>query len=150
MAKDLTAKQEKFCQVYVQLGNASEAYRQAYDVSPTTKDSTIWRKAVEVLENGKVSARMAQLQTTLGKRHDISKDKIVKMYMEIIADSTETFELGRTVTEDKKEIQRFYRMAQVTSNGDKIKALDSLSKMLGLNEPTDINLNIIFSTNWGI
>ena len=29
----MTPKQEKFCQLYVELGNASEAYRQAYDAS---------------------------------------------------------------------------------------------------------------------
>ena len=29
----LTPKQEKFCQVFIETGNASEAYRQAYAVS---------------------------------------------------------------------------------------------------------------------
>lgn len=31
--RGLTPKQEKFCQLYIELGNASEAYRQSYDCS---------------------------------------------------------------------------------------------------------------------
>ena len=30
---NLTPKQEKFCQKYIEMGNASEAYRQAYNAS---------------------------------------------------------------------------------------------------------------------
>jgi len=41
----LTPKQEKFANLYVELGNASEAYRQAYDVGVDTKDETIWAKS---------------------------------------------------------------------------------------------------------
>ena len=36
--KKLTDKQEKFAQLVVKLGNQSEAYRQAYDVSDKSAD----------------------------------------------------------------------------------------------------------------
>ena len=38
--KKLTPKQEKFCQLYVELGNASDAYRQAYNVDDNTLSHT--------------------------------------------------------------------------------------------------------------
>ena len=41
MAKKLTPKQESFCLAYIETGNASEAYRQAYDVGPKTKPETV-------------------------------------------------------------------------------------------------------------
>lgn len=59
---DLTAKQESFALNYVQTGNASEAYRRAYDVSPDTKPETIWSEASRVLADPRVSARVKELQ----------------------------------------------------------------------------------------
>jgi len=57
----LTPKQERFCAVYLETGNATEAYRSAYDTSAMLK-STVWRKAKELIENGKITARLAELR----------------------------------------------------------------------------------------
>ena len=45
----LTIKQENFCQVYVETGNASEAYRRAYDAK-NMKSETVRRTAKELPE----------------------------------------------------------------------------------------------------
>ena len=58
---NLTPKQEQFCHEYLKTGNASEAYRAAYNTSKM-KENTIWRSAKEVMDNHKVAARIAQLQ----------------------------------------------------------------------------------------
>ncbi|PQA72210.1 terminase small subunit [Brucella oryzae] len=58
----LTPKQEAFARAYVETGNASEAYRMAYEVKPTTKPETVWVKASELLANGKVTVRVQELQ----------------------------------------------------------------------------------------
>lgn len=57
----LTPKQEKFCLVYMETGNASEAYRQAYDVS-NMKPESVNRKAKDVLDNVKITARLSELR----------------------------------------------------------------------------------------
>lgn len=72
----LTPKQEKFAQVYVETGNASEAYRQAYSVKPGTKESSINVNASKLLADAKVSQRVAALQQKHEKRHEITVDKI--------------------------------------------------------------------------
>ena len=54
----LTVKQESFVQVYIESGSASEAYRQAYDVSATTKAETVWQAASRLLADRKVAARV--------------------------------------------------------------------------------------------
>jgi len=46
--KKLTPKQEKFCQLYVELGNASDAYRGAYNVSPETTPASVHSKSYEI------------------------------------------------------------------------------------------------------
>jgi len=71
----LTPKKEKFSQKYVELGNASEAYRQSYNAkNMTTK--TINEAASRLLNDSKVAARIKQLQERLQKRHEVTVDSI--------------------------------------------------------------------------
>jgi Phage terminase, small subunit len=72
----LTVKQETFCRAYIKTGNASEAYRRAYDAK-RMKDAAVHVKACELLKNGKVAVRIETLQSEIAKRHDISVDKII-------------------------------------------------------------------------
>tara|TARA_Y100000593_G_scaffold9987_1_gene18119 strand:- start:7485 stop:7973 length:489 start_codon:yes stop_codon:yes gene_type:complete len=58
----LTLKQERFARKYVALGNASEAYRLVYNAE-NMKDATIWRKASELLDNGKVAAMIDKVKS---------------------------------------------------------------------------------------
>jgi phage terminase small subunit len=59
---DLTPKQEAFALCYIETGNASEAYRRSYDVSPDTKPESIWVNASKLLADAKVSQRVKLLQ----------------------------------------------------------------------------------------
>ena len=43
----LTIKQEKFCNLYIELGNASEAYRQSYNCEKM-KPESVNNKAYEL------------------------------------------------------------------------------------------------------
>jgi len=72
----LTPKQEKFCQLYIELGNASEAYRQAYDASKM-KPETINTKAKELLNNGKITVRIEELKAEHKERHNITVDDLI-------------------------------------------------------------------------
>lgn len=63
MAKgELTEKQEAFARAYFEHGNAAEAYRTAYDVEPNARDSWIYVEACQLLDNPKVSLRLADLR----------------------------------------------------------------------------------------
>lgn len=63
----LTPKQEAFACAYVETGNASEAYRRAYDAE-NMKPESVWRKACELFDNGKVTARVDELQAAAAER----------------------------------------------------------------------------------
>lgn len=77
MAKGLTIKQEKFCNKYLECGNASEAYRFAYDCSKMG-DETINESASRLLKDRKVTARVKELQTELQRASDISKERVLE------------------------------------------------------------------------
>lgn len=57
----MTIKQENFCLAYIETGNASEAYRRAYNAGKM-KDVTTAKRASELLANGDVAGRIAELR----------------------------------------------------------------------------------------
>lgn len=72
MADKLTPKQEAFAfAVGYENKNYSQAYREHYNVKEGTKDSTVWRKASELANHGKVSARIDELKEA--KRKEIQR-----------------------------------------------------------------------------
>ena len=77
----LTPKQEAFAQAYVETGNASEAYRRAYDAE-NMQPQTIAVKASELLASGKVSVRVAELRDAHLARHNLTVDDIKRMLLE--------------------------------------------------------------------
>lgn len=77
MSDKLTPKQEAFALKYVECGNASEAYRHAYDAE-NTKQEVIWVKASEVLSNGKVAVRVMEIQREAAERTQVTIESITK------------------------------------------------------------------------
>ena len=77
----MTPKQEKFCLLYRETGNASEAYRQAYDAG-NMAPATVNRKAKELLDNGKITARLQELGQVDMERHIVTADTIASMLKE--------------------------------------------------------------------
>ncbi len=77
----LTIKQENFCTSYVETGNASEAYRRAYNTG-NMKPATVNRKAKELLDNGKITARVEGLQAGHQERHEVTVDSLTDEYEE--------------------------------------------------------------------
>ena len=73
---NLTPKQEKFCQLYIELGNASEAYRQSYDAD-SMAEPTVNTKASELLAHGKITVRLEQLRKEHSKRHNVTVDTLL-------------------------------------------------------------------------
>ena len=72
----LTPKQERFCQVYIETGNASEAYRQSYNAEKMRPD-TVNNKAYGLLQKGDIRARLDELRAEHKKRHEITVDTLV-------------------------------------------------------------------------
>ena len=73
---NLTPKQELFCQKYIETGNASEAYRQAYNAGKM-KMETVNRNAKKLLDSNKTATRIAAIQGEAIKRHEITVDDLI-------------------------------------------------------------------------
>lgn len=74
---NLTPKQEKFCLVYLETGNASEAYRQAYN-TVRLSEAAIAVEASRLLDHPKIALRLAEQRQATQQRHDITVDRIVR------------------------------------------------------------------------
>lgn len=147
----LTIKQEKFCNYYLECGNASEAYRRAYSCEKM-KSETINIKASELLNSGKVSVRVKELQAALQSRSDLNKDEAVNILTNIArANVVDMLEIKRTkeyrifLVKDLTRLPISFQLAiqsvKSTDKGfevkmySKIDALDRLSKMMGWDAP---------------
>lgn len=72
----VTEQQEKFCRVFVETGNASEAYRQSYK-SDRKSVNSVAVDASRLLDNPKVNLRIGQLRDVHVKRHNVTVDSLI-------------------------------------------------------------------------
>jgi phage terminase small subunit len=77
MFPKLTPKQEKFCLLYIEFGDASAAYRGAYS-SGKMKATTINRNAHELLKDSKISARIAELQKKVAEKAELTAAWVIE------------------------------------------------------------------------
>ena len=75
---ELTPKQQAFALAYVETGNASEAYRRAYEVGEDTKPETIWSEASRTLADPKVTARVMELQQEARERTLVTVESLTR------------------------------------------------------------------------
>lgn len=81
MAK-LTPKQEKFCQKYIETGNASEAYRQSYNTDKMS-DEAVKVEASKLLDNPNITLTLERLRSKHQKRHQITVDTLLAELEEV-------------------------------------------------------------------
>ncbi len=155
----LTHKQELFCNKYIECGNASEAYRSVYSCANWT-ESSVWENASRMLSNVKVLARVNELKEELAQRSAITKDRILQEYAKVgfssIAHLHNTWvkrkEFESLTEEQKSSIKSISTRTRVVDEGtaiveevkielyDKLRALDSIVKMLGFDAPAEVNI----------
>lgn len=109
---DLNPKQEKFAQLYVQLGNASESYRQAYN--STAKPESIHVRASELLSNSKVSVRVDEIREALRANHGITLQDLLK---------------------ELEEARKAALSAETVQSSAAVNATMSKAKLLGFDKP---------------
>ena len=73
----LTQKQENFCLAYIETGNASEAYRRAYNARGM-KSETVNNKAYALLKKGEIGARLEELRSPVIKNAQVTLEQHLK------------------------------------------------------------------------
>lgn len=79
----LTPKEEKFARLYVEIGNASEAYRQTFAVGEETKKASVWTNAHKVLNKENVSLRISELQDQALVTHNVTMESLLKEFDDV-------------------------------------------------------------------
>ena len=151
----LSVKQEKFCNYYIECGNASEAYRRAYSCS-NMKDESINVKAVELLNNGKITVRVKELQEELKRKSDITKEEVLNMLKSFMYADIRNFltiKNGNVIFKDSEdwtdEMAMQVESVKQGKDGIEIKlngrtwTIQRICKMLGFDSPQDMNINIV-------
>ena len=72
----MTPKQEQFARLYVETGNASEAYRQAYNAD-NMKPETVTNEAYKLLQDHDISAMVDGLKEEARQRHAVTVDDLL-------------------------------------------------------------------------
>lgn len=149
----LTKKQEDFCNNFMETGNASEAYRRSYSCD-NMKAETVNRKAIEVFQNGKVTARIKVLQDDLKAHSDIKKNAILEELSAIAFSEIREYIVfnGKKITFkpfDKLTNRQAKAIESIKKgrNGIELRlhgkswAIERICKMLGFDAPAQININ---------
>jgi len=115
---DLNEKQKKFCELYIENWNGTQAYQKVYNC----KESTAGANASKLLSNTNVKDYIKQISKDLEKTAGISKLAILKRLIKV----TENTDFENT--------------------GYVLKSIDTISKLLGYFEPDKVenkeNVNI--------
>lgn len=145
---NLTQKQESFCQLYLELGNASEAYRQSYSCK-NMKMESINNKAYELLHKVDITARIKELQEATAQKSEITKERILEElsaileskitdYVEFDGNNIKFKAFSKLTEQQVKAIESI----KEGRNGIELKlhgkswTIERICKMLGFDAPT--------------
>ena len=113
----LTPKQEQFCLDYLETGNATEAYRRSYSTG-NMKPEVINVKASELLSNGKVSVRLAELRKPVVEKAQLTLEAHLQRLFDLSSAAEQEGQFSAAIT---AEVSRgkacgFYVERSVTTN----------------------------------
>lgn len=177
MAK-LSQKQEDFCIHYAKHGNATKAYKYAYKTE-NMRPATINVKASELLNNGKITVRLQELNQKAVSDAVMSKQEALELLsvkarvritdvcdfsQEMVGNDENGDPVYQTVwtMKDSKdiapEVLACIKSVTVTKTGPKIELYDAnasaklLADMLGWNAPVESNVNseVRVKNEWNI
>jgi len=77
-SKELTARQENFCQYVAQGKTYADAYRNSYPSSKKWKNEAVWVKSSELMTKGKVKVRIEELKRDTVKRNEVTIDQVLE------------------------------------------------------------------------
>ena len=81
----LTPKQEKFAQCVADGMTQADAYRTAFDVSPTTKQETVYKRASELMADGNISGRVSELRQQLSEKALWTRQNSVETLISVLS-----------------------------------------------------------------
>jgi len=125
MKKKLTIKEEKFCQLVVEYGDQTKAYREAFDVKKDALDKTHHEAASKYAS--KNSTRIEEIKQELREKNIMSKEEIMEHLKDIL-----------TMTKHSEKEKAIA-----------LKAIDQYTKMVGGYEPVKVDIKQEWDISFG-
>lgn len=158
--RGLTMKQEKFKQAYLDCLNGSEAYRRAYNQDATDTVASVC--AAKLLANASIQDAIEESRKYTSGKHNITRERVIKtlaalafpdkrvLYDEFgsLRNINELTLEQASIIEGMETVEMIDRDGMKTGDVRKVKlssqkgAIDSLSKLLGFNEPEKIKSEV--------
>jgi len=158
----LTDQQKRFCQYYVKTLNGMDSYKKAYGVK---SDDVAKANASRLLTAANINSYIEHLNSRIEETLGISRLKVVAEHAKIAFSSISNFhndwitrkQFDELTDEEKACIEEIStKVVKIRERGrevgeeeyvkiklyDKQKSLESLSKMLGYDSPTKIDMTI--------
>lgn len=118
LSNGLTLKQENFCKFFIELGNASEAYRRSYDAKKM-KETSVWIEATRLMDNPLVTQRILSARVRAAARHDITVDDLI---------------------DELEEARDAAAGAMIVQSSAMVSATVAKAKLLGLEAPSKLEI----------
>lgn len=93
----LTPKQERFAMAVASGKTQSDAYREAYNVRPTTKMETINQQASRLLANSNIYARVEELRKPIAQKAMITLESHIERLKELAALAVDTGQIAAAI-----------------------------------------------------
>lgn len=130
---NLTPKQLKFCQIYLETGNKSEAYRKSYNAGNMTNNS-IGVATFELFKNPKITKYIAYLQEKSEKTFIHTIEDSLKLDYEIIERYKFHTDILNNPKSTKKNIEVAERVLKFIGIAGFNAAQERIAKKLGYYE----------------
>ena len=93
----LTPKQEKFALAVASGKTQADAYREAYNVKPTTKDSSVIVSASQLMANPNISYRVEELRKPIAQKAMITLESHIERLKELAALAVDTGQIAAAI-----------------------------------------------------
>ena len=112
MAKKLTIKQESFCYKYIENGgNASAAYRHAYDAQ-NMKEETVTNNAYKLLQDNDVATMVDELKAEIKEEHKVTKESLAIMVLIFKGLKVDKENCQKALTDEVYATEKVYKLVK--------------------------------------
>jgi len=129
----LNPRQERFCQLYATCGNASAAYREAYDGALGAGQS-----AFSLLRNPEIKARVAELTGEASKRAEVDRDYLIAFWREVLETPVGEIHASHPLAQEYHHNEDGIKIKMPAKDG----AGKELARLIGAYAPEEINLKV--------
>lgn len=128
----LNPRQERFCQLYAEKGNASAAYREAYDGALGAGVS-----GFRLLTKAKIRERISELTTETAERAAVSREELIAFWLEVLGTPVGEIDASHPLAQEYQHNESGVKVKMPS----KERAAQELARLIGAYEPEELKVS---------